>query len=92
MLQEAAVLLDYCLTDIAPQSSAAAEQLAGLHIAPLLSGDLTALQPARAGTPPVFIATEAQQRVLSAHAPMLLHCVVSALQHLPGELQFRTEV
>ena len=85
-LQEAAALLDYCLADLDSPDVAAAEQLAGLQIVPLLSGGLAALQPARAGAPPVFLATEGQQRVLSAHAPMLLHCTVSL--HAPQVQQY----
>ena len=58
---------------------AAAER--GHVVGTLLSGGLAALQPARAGAPPVFLATEGQQRVLSAHVPMLLDCTVSTPAH-----------
>lgn len=78
MAQEAATLLEYCLSDIVASdaSEAVILKLAGLHIVPLLSGQLTALQPSHVDASPVFLATAEQMRVLGRQSSMLLHCEV----------------
>jgi hypothetical protein len=82
-VQVATALLEYCLADAdAPADVAAARQLAGLHVVPLLSGDLAALQPDQAavgGAPRLFLATAVQQRVLAGQAHLLLQCEVMCL-------------
>lgn len=78
-VQVATALLEYCLADAdASADGAAPQQLAGLHIVPLLSGEVAALQPdqAAAGAPRLYLPTAVQQRVLASQAHLLLQCEV----------------
>ena len=85
-VQVAAALLEYCLVDAdASADGAAARQLAGLHIVPLLSGGFAALQPDQApgGAPRLYLATAVQQRVLAGQAHLLLQCEVKSFPGMP---------